>query len=72
LFCLGCNPLESIYSNATKKEVYICQAYAEYFWNQTQLDKPTEVFDSCGFRATDSLSQFATGNFVMPSKVLFF
>lgn len=69
LFCLGCNPLESIYTNVTKKEIYICRGYAEYFWNSTDLDKPSTVFDSCGFRANDNLQKYATQNFIMPSKV---
>ncbi len=69
LFCLGCNPLESIYTNAIKKEIYICQGYAEYFWNSTELDKPSSVFDSCGFRNDEDLNKYGTQNYIIPSKV---
>lgn len=72
LFCLGCNPLESVYLNSTTKVIYICEDYAQYFWNNTDLNVPSTVFDSCGFRATSALQILTTKNYIIPSLVIFF
>ena len=56
LMCLGCHPSESKYIDKTNKIIRVCKDFAKSFWNTTSdegLNTKTEIFDNCGFKATN-------------------
>lgn len=81
LMCLGCHPLEyryigngtDEYGNVTKY-IRICKSFADSLWNssdsENSLDKPTHVFDNCGFKvdAFEGEDRFKDYSYIIPSE----
>lgn len=81
LMCLGCHPLEykylgnetDEYGNVTKY-IRICKSFADSLWNSSDseysLDKPTYVFDNCGFKvdAFENFNRFEDYSYIIPSE----
>ena len=84
LMCLGCHPLEYRYLGNetdefgnTTKFIRICRSFAESLWNSSDpententLDKPTHVFDNCGFKvdAFEGVERFEDYSYIIPSE----
>ena len=74
LFCYGCNPRESTFTNLKDKSINLCLSFALKIWNATlpeELNKPTTRFDNCGFWiANDLLKEISRGRpYIIPSDV---
>mmetsp|Transcript_27502 Transcript_27502/g.49536 ORF Transcript_27502/g.49536 Transcript_27502/m.49536 type:complete len:190 (+) Transcript_27502:210-779(+) len=46
-FCFGCHPDQGQYVDIEKKEVYICESYAEEVWGD-DMDSTSDEYDNCG------------------------
>ncbi len=74
LFCYGCNPRESSFTNIKDNTINLCLSFAMKIWNATlpeDLNKPTTRFDNCGFKiANDKLAEVSRGRqYIIPSLV---
>ena len=47
LMCLGCDFIQPIVVNETKKEISVCQQFVKRLYGP-DLDAPTTEFDNCG------------------------
>ena len=74
LMCFGCHPLESKY--IYNKTIRICKRFALNLWNGEEsdnyelLNKPTNVFDNCGFKTElENLKNISGGDkYIIPSE----
>ena len=75
LMCLACHPLESLYVNNETKVINICKNFAMTLWNATndeELNKPSEIFDNCGFKPSNYTSlgrKYIHKKFILPSQI---
>ena len=80
LMCFGCHPLERNYVDKETKVIRICPSFAYRLWTQDEkendkevLDKPTKVFDNCGFKVElkdlRDLVNETTKTYIIPSIV---
>ena len=75
LMCFGCHPLESNYIDKDNKIIRICKSFAVNLWdgpdseNYEALNKPTTIFDNCGFKVDyGDLENLTNESYIIPSE----
>ena len=80
LMCFGCHPNENKYIDKKNKIIRICRGFAEDLWrsgdeDDVDLDKPSTVFDNCGFKVSKEVlgealyNKTKDQNYIIPSRV---